>query len=80
MTFHLPVNTWIIPFDSQGNTLGTPYYSSVALDFTEEDILEKLDLEILPGEGVRPYFRLSLGENPTKFDSYLVEVDEVSEV
>ena len=52
--------------------MGISRLSSIEVAFTDDDILEIITLE-----GIE-YLKLSLGENPSKYDSYLIDKRDIS--
>ncbi|GAB4236515.1 MAG: hypothetical protein Tsb0034_11210 [Ekhidna sp.] len=57
----------IIPYNSANGHVGQYRLSTIDLKIYKEDILGEIEWEN------ERYLRLSLGENRTQFDSYLVE-------
>ena len=57
----------ILPYCSETNETGTSRLSSIEVVFEDADILEVVTLE------GKEYLKLSLGENPTQYDSYLID-------
>ena len=75
MKYRLPVSSEIIPYSTQSKHTGGSVLSSVEVDFDEMDILSRVSRRV-HGEEIE-YICLSLGENPSTFDSYLCKVIDV---
>ncbi|MEO1051087.1 MAG: hypothetical protein AAFX87_10685 [Bacteroidota bacterium] len=75
--FHIPLNTEIIPYSTKTGQSGVARLTTVEVDFNEEEILEKVSLKVTQNEIKEELYCLSLGENPTKYDSYLVRVKDL---
>jgi len=78
-SYHIPKETEIIPYVTKEKRAGTPWLSSIDVDFDEKEILERLNYENHDNKKVNQYLRLSLGENPSPYDSYLVETSKVNQ-
>ena len=72
MSFRIPVGSEIIPYSSKTGQRGMPRLTSIEVHFMEKDILEKIELENDDNQSTQSYCCLSLGENPSPFDCYLI--------
>lgn len=80
MAYHIPLGTEIIPYASASDQTGWARQTSIAVSFEAAEVLETLS-RIHPVSGERvSFYRLSLGDNPSMFDSYLVAVTAVEHV
>ncbi len=74
MRYRLPIGSEIIPFATKSGQQGGVVQTTVVVDFEEKDILQRLHQQI---QGVEIEFMcLSLGENPSPFDSYLFKATD----
>ena len=70
MPYRIPIGTPIIPFVRSSRCRGRAALTTVVVEFADSEILERL---LLDDNGATiEYVCLSLGSNPTDYDSCLV--------
>lgn len=79
MSYRVPLGTEIIPYASASGQTGWARLTSILVTFEQSDVLETCILAHPSSDTPTAFYRLSLGDNPSIFDSYLVAVDAVEQ-
>lgn len=61
----------IIPYSTETKETGTSRLTSIEVEIEDEEILDVIILDD------KRYLKLSLGDNPSKYDSYLVNEEDL---
>ena len=77
MTYCIPLGTEITPFVSSTRQRGVPRLTTIEVLFEDDEIIARIQSELTPAEDRKAFYCLSLGENPSAFDSYLVQIEKV---
>lgn len=79
MNYFIPIGTDFFPYDSDKHQAGVGRKTTLEIEFEMFDILDTLHIEN-PDSGDREvFYLLSLDQNSSSFDSYIVAVDAVIE-
>ena len=77
MRHRIPTGTRIIPYPATDGAIGEPRLSTVEVIFEADDILEQITLANPRENAPARFLRFTLGENPSRFDSYLVRASDI---
>ncbi len=77
--FKIPLGTEIFPYSTETSNAGPGNLTTVEVTFRPSDILERLSRNDPVTNGAVDFIRLTLGENPSAYDSYLVRRSDVVE-
>ena len=80
MPYRIPIGTPVVPFASRKKQMGSTRMSTAEAVFETGEILDQPEVTDPTTGLTKNYYRLALGDNPTDFDSYLVETGKVEEV
>lgn len=67
----------IWPYNTEEKQMGMAWETSTSYEIPPEDILEELALTLPNETEETAIFRLSLGENPSPYDCYLIRKKDV---
>ena len=77
MRHRIPVGTEIYPFSSDSGEIGPGRQTTVEVVFSDGEIMKTLSRPDPAGGPEARFYQLSLGENPSQYDAYLVRTQDV---